>query len=247
MAPPKKLAILLTGFLRRANETDDALQRHLAARYDAKLFVATWDVADDARAATQTSVVDPTPVMTHDVVDFYGDQLAGLVVSSFDLYNRIVPAIEPRDRPQDVLVTNPRAAEHGAYWMNRLFAQWYAVRQGLHAIEEYERLHRMEFDLICRTRTDILFEDDLPAWPGGRVLVSHALPGNMPSDRGWIPDWFMIGPGQEMKKLGDLCWSIERLYDRQNIDTTNGENLFLHFAVQEDIPLAVQEVPLRRI
>ena len=79
--------------------------------------------------------------------------------------------------------------------MNRLFSQWYVVRQGLHLVAEFERLQGVEFDLICRTRTDILIEDALPAWPADRVLMSHALPGQMASDRGWLPDWFAIGPG----------------------------------------------------
>ncbi|MBV9801649.1 MAG: hypothetical protein JO130_00600 [Solirubrobacterales bacterium] len=242
-----RLALLLTGFLRQVEATTEPLINHLAAHYNTDVFVATWDVADDARTGPQQSMVNPSPVTTHDVVAMYGEMLGGCVVSSFELYGRTAPEIRARERPFDVLVINPRAKEHNTYWMNRLFAQWYVVRQGLHLIEEHERVHHMEYDLICRTRTDILLEAPLPAWPQDRVLVSHALPGQMPSDRGWIPDWFAIGPGTEMKKLGSLCFAIESLYDRQNIDTTNAENLLLHFAVQQDIPLAIQEVPIQRI
>ena len=245
-APPS-LAVLLTGFLRHKAETFDALRRHVLDPYGASLFVATWDVSDSARAGVREDLLDPTIVTTHDVRAFYGDALADCRVRSYELFERDVPRIAARDRPFDVLSTNERAQEHHTYWMDRLFAQWYIVRDGLAMIAEHERLTGRRFDLICRTRSDIRFDGDLPSWPADRVLVANALPGSMPADRGWVPDYFTIGPSDEIRKLADLCFAIEPLYDRQNVDTTNAENLFAAFLVQRDVPVAVAEVPFTRL
>ena len=241
------LALLLTGFLRKRHETFEALRQHVARHYDTTLFVATWDIADSARRGVREAELDPTPLTTRDVVQTYGDLLGDCRVRSHELYERHARRITARSRPYDLFDVNPRAAEHAVYWMDRLFAQWYIVRDGLQMITEHERLTGRTFDLICRTRTDILFEGDLPPWPDERVLVSAALPGEMPSDRGWIPDFFAIGPSSEMRLLTDVCYSIERMYDRQNVDTTNAENLLLHVLVREDIPISFQHVPFRRV
>lgn len=241
------LALLLTGFLRRADDTTEALWRHVAERFDTTWFVATWDVADNARTGVQSDRLEPAPVTTHDVVRRYGGRLADCRVLSYDAFERNRPHVAARDRPHDQLVINPRAAEHGTYWMDRLFAQWWVVRQGLAMVADHERLRGAPFDLICRTRTDILFRGALPSWPADRALVSAALPGGMASDRGWVPDFFVIGPGAEVHKLGEVCWSIERLYERQNIDTTNAENLLINVMVQQDIPLSIQSLPYERL
>lgn len=245
---PPSLALLLTGFLRHADKTLDALTKHVASAFDTKLFVATWDVADDARGElVRENKVDRTPVTTHDVCDRFGPRLADCRVLAYDLFERTVPRISARHRSHDLLEINERAKEHNVYWMNRLFAQWYMVRQGLLMIEEHERLHGRRSDLICRTRTDILFSGALPEWSKERILVASALPAGMATDRDWVPDFFSIGPAAEMRKLADLCWSIEKMYDRQNIDTTNAENLLIHFLVGQDIPLSIKPLPYTRI
>ena len=62
-----------------------------------------------------------------------------------------------------------------------------------------------------------------------------------------MPDYFALGPAVEMYKRADLCFAIERLYDRRNVDTTNAENLLAAFLVQRDVPIAIADIPLTRL
>jgi hypothetical protein len=241
------MAVLQTGFLRRADETRDAMAEHLIGPSNGTLFVATWDILDNEKLAIGEFRVDPRTVSPRTVLELYGDGVADCSVRSYTMYERSVPQIERRQRPDDVLDVNPSARLHNTTYMNRIFAQWYIVRDGLRMIEEHERLHGMRFDFICRTRSDLLFHDVLPDWPRDRVLVSSDLIPGMPTDRSWFPDFFAVGPRDEMMKFSELCFSIEALYDRQNVDTSHAENLMLQHMVRADIPLVALHVPFTRI
>jgi hypothetical protein len=244
-----KQAVLLTGFLRKKDETFWGLRQHVLSRGDSRLFIATWDIADSIREAVTEHRIDPTPVAHAEIADFYGDALADVAIHHFDAFERNVPRITEREREGDLFAINARAKLHGVYWMNRLFAQWWLVRQGLVMIAEHARLTGWEPDVICRTRTDIAVRGPLPEWPQDRVLLDAHLPGDLEgqNDRGLVPDWFMIGPAAEMMKLGDLCFAIEPLYDRQNADVCNAEELLRLFLVQRDIAYVSRTLPITRI
>jgi hypothetical protein len=242
-------AVLLTGFLRKKEQTFAGLRRYILERGETRLFVATWDIADSVRQAVTEHCVDRMPVTTAEIAGFFGDALADVAVHHFDSFERSVPAIRERDREGDLFVINARAKLHGVYWMNRLFAQWWLVRQGLTLIAEHARLTGWEPDVICRTRTDIAINGPLPPWPEDRVLLDAHLPGDLEgqNDRGLVPDWFTIGPAAELMKLRELCFAIEPLYDRQNADVCNAEELLRLFLVQRDIPYVSRSLPIARI
>ncbi len=242
-------AVLLTGFLRKKEQTFAGLQRHILDRGETRLFVATWDVADSARQSVTNHLVDRTPVTHAEVAAFFGAALADLAIHHFDAFERYAPAMRERQRENDLFASNPRARQHGVYWMKRLCAQWWLVRQGLILIAEHTRLTGWQPDIVCRTRTDIAFSGGLPEWPQDRVLLDAHLPGDLAgqNDRSLVPDWFMIGPAAEMMKLGELCFAIEPYYDRQNADVTNAEELLRLFLLQRDIAYLSRNLPLQRI
>lgn len=243
-----KLAILVTGFLRHHRKTFPALREHLLDHHpDARIFVATWDIEDSARAGMQGEKVNTTPVSMAEIADFYSPYLADISMRSHGAFVRNAPAIPPIARPEDVLIVNPRAKAHGVFWMERIRAQWWIVRDGLRAIDNHAALTGWRPDLICRIRSDIEPPGRLPDWPQDRVLVDRALPSGVPKDREWFSDWFQIGPTDEMMKLAEMPFFIEKLYDRQNADATNAENVLWLFMVQRDTPLTVQTLGMRKI
>lgn len=244
-----KQAVLLTGFLRKKEQTFSGLRRHVLDRGETRLFVTTWDIADSARTDVQQHLNDRTPVHHEEIAAFFGAALADLAIHHFDSFEKYAPAIQERQRENDLLAINARAQQHGVYWMNRLFAQWWLVRQGLLLIEEHIRLTGWQPDIICRTRTDIAFNGDLPEWPQDHVLLDAHLPGDLEGQnaQGLVPDWFMIGPTAEMMKLSELCFAIEPYYDQQNADVTNAEELLRLFLLQRDIPYVSYDLPIERI
>lgn len=244
-----KQAVLLTGFLRKKEQTVEGLRRYILDRGETRLFVATWDIADSARQGVAEHRIDSRPMTHADVAAFFSTDLTDIVIRHFDAFETYAPVVRPRKRENDVLIVNPRAQQHGVYWMKRLFAQWWLVRQGLNLIAEHTRLTGWQPDVICRTRTDIAFSDNLPEWPQDHVLLDAHLPGDLAdqNDRGLVPDWFMIGPTAEMMKLGELCFAIEPFYELQNADVTNAEELLRLFLLQRDIPYISCRLPLQRI
>jgi hypothetical protein len=243
------LAILITGFLRHHRETFSTLREHLLDRYpDVRLFVATWDIENNARGAgIQKEKVNNTPVSMAEIADFYSPYLADISMRNYSAFMRAAPAIPPIARPEDVLIVNPRAKTHGVFWMERIRAQWWIVRDGLRMIDNHSALTGWRPDLICRIRSDITLPGPLPDWPQDRVLVDRAVPSGVANDREWFSDWFQIGPAAQMMKLTDMPFFIERLYDRQNADVTNAENALWLFMVQRDIPLAVRTLAMRKL
>ncbi len=55
-----------------------------------------------------------------------------------------------------------------------------------------------------------------------------------------------MGPAAEMQKLSNLCYAIEPLYDRQNLDTSNAEALLMYYMTQQDISIAIRDIALER-
>ena len=216
--------------------------------FDARLFVATWDIADIAKGDSVTNEgeqLDPTPQTAAEIAAFYGDSVADVSLRCWRLFAREDHALRPPDRPGDVFRINPRAAAHGIGWSARLFAQWQIVRDGLRMIEDWEARTGERFDLICRARTDFVPEDGVPDWPRDRVLTS-ARPFFMGPALNWTPDFFLFGPVAETKKFGRLCLSLRDLYERQNVDVANAEPVLSAFIQREDIPVHPMEFWLRR-
>ncbi len=243
-----RTAILLTGFLRQKEATRAVILEKLVAAFDARLFVASWDIADIAKGDSVTNDgerLDPTPQTAAGIAAFYGDCVADVSLRCWSLFAREDHALRQLDRPGDVFRINPRAASHGIGWSARLFAQWLIVRDGLRMIEEHEARTGERFDLICRARTDFVPEDGVPDWPRDRVLTS-AWPFFMGPALNWTPDFFLFGPATEMQKFQRLCLSLRDLYERQNVDVANAEAVLSAFIQREDIPVHPMEFWLRR-
>jgi hypothetical protein len=203
-----RVAILLTGFYR----TFDSIKHNIndiIKRYDADVYVATWNYSD-ARIGKGIQ----TTVITRDNFSSITN-LKDCTIIDINNYNINRISFVPNGRWGDVMITNQRAIEHGEYWANRLKDQWYIVNEGFKSI-------RGEYDVILRNRLDIeltnikLYESDK------LILPNH--------DSGaWdFVDHLAFGNQSIMKKYCTFYEHMQAVYDIHNVDPTHGE-YFLKF------------------
>ena len=203
-----RVAILLTGFYR----TFDSIKHNIndiIKRYDADVYVATWNYSD-ARIGKGIQ----TTVITRDNFSNITN-LKDCTIIDINNYNINRISFVPNGRWGDVMITNQRAIEHGEYWANRLKDQWYIVNEGFKSI-------RGEYDVILRNRLDIeltnikLYESDK------LILPNH--------DSGaWdFVDHLAFGNQSIMKKCCTFYENMQAVYDIHNVDPTHGE-YFLKF------------------
>ena len=243
-----KLAILISGFHRPCDGVREMLDLNLASHYDTSIFVSTWDIANSRKVEQGTGIIDDTAgTCMKDVASWWGPKVADITMRDYDLYMKTTLPITPIDRQPDLFTSNQRANWHGIKYMNRIRDQWWCVRDGLRLIEDYEQRVGVQFDLICRTRSDVWLDAQLPQWSIDRVLFGKGL---MMTMQGWdacelLPDYFFIGPRNYMMRFKDLSASVEKLYNRQFRDTTNAESTITDFVIQQDIPIDVKDLSAR--
>ncbi|TWF54984.1 hypothetical protein [Neorhizobium alkalisoli] len=243
-----KVAVLFTGFLRQKEQTKQNFETLLLAPFEADVFVATWDIHDIARPLhnrTEELRIE-AEVAGSDIRNFFAPRLRDYLVLSYDLFRQSTPTINEIDRPNDLLKTNQRAASHGTVWMNRLYSQCYMVRRGLQMIREYEERTGIRYDAIARTRTDMLFMSPFPEPQLDKLMYPSTYHDGKPVPQGCVADHFYWGGRDTMMKLEDLCFNIETMYRRQNVDTTYAEILFHSYALKQDIYLQPFDIAYRR-
>jgi hypothetical protein len=138
--------------------------------------------------------------------------------SIFDLehYNKNkIPFIQ-NDRSDDVMVTDPRAIEHGKFWANRCRDQWYLVNEGFKSILG-------EYDVVLRTRLDIAYKD-IELYKSDELII--------PADiGGWdFSDHLAFGNHAVMEKYCTFYKHMQDIYDKHNVDPTHAVN-FLKFYI----------------
>lgn len=203
-----RVAILLTGFYR----TFDSIKNNvndIIRRYDADVYVATWNYSD----ARIGKALQPT-VITRDTVSNITN-LKDCTIIDINNYNINRISFVPNGRSGDVMITNQRAVEHGEFWANRLKDQWYLVNEGFKSI-------RGEYDVILRTRLDIELTN-IKLYESDKLIV--------PADNSatWdFVDHLAFGNQSIMKKYCTFYEHMQAVYDIHNVDPTHAE-YFLKF------------------
>jgi hypothetical protein len=204
-----RVAILLTGFSRTFEKVFFTIEE-LIRRYNADVYIATWDVSDN-RLTKEIISSEVTRDIFKDVPNL-------MSCSIFDLehYNKNkIPFIQ-NDRSDDVMVTDPRAIEHGTFWANRCRDQWYLVNEGFKSIIS-------EYDIILRTRLDIAYKN-IELYKSDELII--------PADiGGWdFSDHLAFGNHTVMKKYCTFYKHMQDIYDKHNVDPTHAVN-FLKFYI----------------
>ena len=204
-----RVAILLTGFSRTFEKVFFTIEE-LIHRYNADVYIATWDVSDN-RLTKEIISSEVTRDVFKDVPNL-------MACSIFDLeyYTKNKIPFVQNNRSDDVMITDPRAIEHGTYWADRCRDQWYLVNEGFKSIIS-------EYDVILRTRLDIAYKN-IELYKSDELII--------PADiGGWdFSDHLAFGNHTVMEKYCTFYKHMQNIYDKHNVDPTHAVN-FLKFYI----------------
>jgi hypothetical protein len=214
-----KVALLLTGFPRTYTRTYENLKKNILDVHDVDTYICSWDKC-------QLKSGDPfISIDTESVIRKYSGKLASYAFIDHERFisNRF-SNINLIDRPNDVFKVDPRAMQHGSYWIERLRDQWYIVKYA------FSMLHNpSQYDLIMRLRFDVdLLKIDL-----------HQKEFVMPKDiGGWqYSDHFAYGNYESMQKYCNVFDSFHDMYLTHNTDISHAVNLLKFYMEDYKVPV----------
>jgi len=212
-----RVAILLTGFC-RTFDTIKFTVEEIIQRYNADVYIATWNVTDNR----QTKEVLPSIVTADNFKDL--SNLRACSIFDLDYYNKNKITFIQNDRSDDVMITDPRAIEHGQYWANRLRDQWYLVNLGFKSILG-------DYDVILRTRLDIAYKN-IELYKSDELIVPKDESG------AWdFSDHLAFGNYYTMKKYCSFYDHMQYAYDQHNVDPTHATDFLKFYITKYDKPL----------
>ena len=213
-----RVAVLLTGFCRTFDEVYGTIEEHLIKQYNADVFIATWDRRDN-RNTKQVLASHVTHDDFKDVIN-----LRSCSIFDIDFYQKNRIPFVPNNRPDDVMVTDPRAIEHGEFWANRLRDQWYLVNEGYKSILD-------KYDVVVRTRLDIAFK---------KIELCESDELHIPKDNSnvWdFSDHLAFGNQTVMEKYCSFYKHMQDVYDKHNVDPTHAVDFLKFYMTEYETPV----------
>jgi hypothetical protein len=209
-----KIALLMTGFPRTYSITYQNLKKNILDSHEVDIYICSWDKCQ-LRSGYPHIHAD-----IESVLNTYSDRLVDYKFFDFDNYceNRF-ESIEFLNRKDDVFKIDPRAIEHGTYWVERLRDQWFIVKNAFSLIR-----NKSSYDMIMRLRFDVdLYEIN---------IKNHEFV--IPKDiGGWrYSDHFAYGNLSCMEKYCNTFEYIQDLYYTHNIDISHAVDM-LKFYMEE--------------
>lgn len=219
------VAILLTGFVRNAQDNADYIIK-LCNKYNAKLFVATWDIQDVSK---DNIIIDYLKHINESYLRcIYNNYLTNFFIIDYYNYKKTKTYFFPLLRPDDVFEIDKRAKEHGPFFVNRLKDIWFLIKNGKNLIEKYEQENNIIFDLIFKARTDVNITQEINFNINDNIYV----PAIIGED---VNDFFAYGNRENMLYYLNLYDYIDDMYINDNIDISYGEHILFKHLTKKNI------------
>lgn len=202
-----KIALLLTGFPRTYKRTYKNLKKNILDVYDVDTYICSWDKSQLKSGETLITTD------TVDVITSYPGKISSYIFVDYEKYvEKRFSSIKLLDRDNDVFKVDPRAMQHGSYWVERLRDQWYIVKYAFSML-----INPKQYDLIMRLRFDVDLID----------IQIKEKDFVIPKDiGGWdYSDHFAYGNYESMKKYCNIFDSFHDMYLTHNVDISHAVNL----------------------
>jgi len=227
-----KIAICLTGFVRKAHRCQRWLHERVYPHHDVDLYVATWNVNSHSLRADDVNFAEVD--MTY-LRNLYGSHLKDAWIGDFEDYKVNRKPFVKRNRPNDVFDVNARAREHFPIWPDRLLDQWFVVKQSWNLIPNPEN-----YDVVMRNRADLVMNFDIPFDCEAEAIHTSCF-NYVPNFS--MEDKFAWGPPHLMKKYFHLYDHIQAIYDEENFGMDNSEHLVYRYLSwwKEGVPICIHD------
>lgn len=227
-----KVAVVLTGFCRYYESTYENLYVHILKKYDADIFISSWDVVQyrpekwDTDNPFSNYDISVTSLDTNSVVDLY-NQNGKLVSYNFEKWNDFkINRFSNLDLKQkSIFETNNRAKQHGSFWVERLRDQWFIVKKGWNLIND-----KKSYDLILKLRFDLLI-NEIELKPNQFTILNSDIIERVGVN---YCDYFAYGNYNQMKKYMNMFDEIENISCMDNIDISNAEQMLKFYMESYD-------------
>lgn len=179
-----KVALCLSGHLRKFESTFPSLQKYFLDRYDCDIFIHTWDKLGYHSRFKNDSVVNETNHKLVTVNQLYKPKKIVIESTSFIENLKQESAIYAPH-----LVNEPKPAHHMASMFYKIFA-CNELRK------HYQLENEVEYDWVIRSRTDLLFHGNVTI-PEADIENKIFMPRSMFHPH-WYNDQFAIATPNNM-------------------------------------------------
>jgi len=193
-----KIALCLSGHLRKFEQTYPTLFFYLLKNYDVDIFIHTWDKLGFSCAFKTDSTLNDTEPKIPEVNRLYHPKK--MMIESTDFVEEL--KIQG-DQYAPHLRNEPKHVGH----MASMFYKIYAAN-------ELRRLHQVEtgtkYDWVIRCRPDLLFHNNVtlpPEHKPGKIWMPKAL-----SSPDWYNDQFAIGSPEDMDLYSSVFFDIQEYF-----------------------------------
>src|SRR5579885_2523691 len=193
-----KIAVCLSGHLRKFEETFPLLQKHLLNHYDCDIFLHTWDKMGYVSRYKGDARSDETLKYIEAVQALYKPKKIVVESSSF---------VEELKRQGDEYAPHLRNEPKHVGHMASMFYKIYACNE---LKNKYVRETGTKYNWVIRCRPDLLFHNkiDIPSEKSpGKIWMPKAL-----SSPDWYNDQFAIGSPDDMDLYSSVFFDIPEYF-----------------------------------
>ena len=186
VAKQRRIAVCLSGYSRNFSETVESFKKHVIRDQECDVFIHTWDLQD-----SYLRIANPQKFDVDKFTEAFNPQK--IIVEQkpeFILSDTMLGAVkEPRD-------------------CGGMMSMFYSIFQANELKRKYEEENDIKYDVVIRTRPDVLYYDDL------------IVPLEMRLDRVYIPlfgdfgglnDQIAYGSSEVINKYSELYNRVDEL------------------------------------
>lgn len=190
-----KVAILIAGHLRCWKQLYPYFKTNFIDRYNPDIFISTWNDEGWWKWGNEKGIYENSPRVNFDeVIEAYKPKTIGH--EDYEVYDLIF-----KERAEKF--TNKIG------WPKNVVSMTYRWLDACNMLETYSKENNVKYDLVIRTRTDLIIHGDLPEFDSSKFYIIHN-----DYHQGGLNDVIHIGNKEDIFKVNKMYLQLEELYDK---------------------------------
>lgn len=190
-----KVAILIAGHLRCWKQLYPYFKTNFIDRYNPDIFISTWNDEGWWKWGNEKGIYENSPRVNFDeVIEAYKPKTIGH--EDYEVYDLIF-----KERAEKF--TNKIG------WPKNVVSMTYRWLDACNMLETYSKENNVKYDLVIRTRTDLIIHSDLPEFDSSKFYIIHN-----DYHQGGLNDVIHIGNKEDIFKVNKMYLQLEELYDK---------------------------------